>query len=164
LRCTGRAGLPAAWSAGIALLQLGVFLALSILVWSRRRLLATSPTHVAAAAAALLACLLAFSPLVWAHYHLAGFLTLGWLFEEARRSLTRAVAALVPIVSLLLPWCLLAQAGIPLPPEPIGSHMLVGSLITIAMAWERLWAGGEQGPLAPADPSRAARASGSSAR
>jgi len=154
LRCTGRSQLPAAWNAGIALLQLAVFLALSLLVWTRRHLFATSPTLVAAAAAALLGCLLAFSPLVWAHYHLAGFLTLGWLLEEARRSHARALTALVPIVSLLFPLCLLAQADIPLPPEPVGSHLLVGSLFTIGMAWERLWRGARMGRSRRPTPAR----------
>jgi hypothetical protein len=107
-------------------------------VWARRATLAESPLHVAAAGAGLLSCVLAFSPLVWAHHHLLGFLTLGWLVEEARRSRAWALAALLPITALLSPLCLLARADLPVP-EPLVSHMGLGALVVLALATARLW-------------------------
>jgi hypothetical protein len=137
LRATGRTALPESWSSAVAALHLIAFLTLAALVLAKRKRLETSPGTVAAAAAALLACPLAFSPLVWAHYHLIGFLTLGWLVEEARRSPARAVLAAIPALSLLLPLCLLVRIQVPLP-EPIRSHLLLAALLTIALGAARL--------------------------
>jgi hypothetical protein len=97
-----------------------------------------TPSHVFAAALALIAWLLIFSPIFWEHYHayLAPFW--GWLAYEAMRSTVKRVAAIAAIALAYLPsFILLRQLHMTKLPQPLFSHLLWSAVIMWGMAvWD----------------------------
>src|SRR5205814_7555025 len=92
------------------------------------------PPHVFAAALALVAWLIIFSPIFWEHYHayLAPFW--GWLFYEATRSRMKMILAILAIGLAYLPsTVLLHQLHRPQLPEPLASHLLWSAVIMLAL-------------------------------
>jgi hypothetical protein len=95
------------------------------------------PAHVFAAALALVAWLLVFSPICWEHYHayLAPFW--GWLIFEGLKSRVRMVTAILAIGLSYLPTSLLLHqiaGGRYRLPEPLFSHLLCGAMLMMGMA------------------------------
>ena len=95
--------LPHAWLLGFRLAEMCSLLLILALILLRPRRFWELPHRVFAAAAALVAWLLLFSPIFWEHYHayLAPFW--GWLGYEATRSRPRAIAAGAVIILGLFP-------------------------------------------------------------
>src|SRR5204862_7341012 len=98
-----------------------------------------SPAHVFAAALALVAWLLIFSPIFWEHYHayLAPFW--GWLVYEGSKSRGKQIAAVAAIVLAYFPSSLIAQQmHLPRLPEPVFSHLLWSAVIMLGMSFNGL--------------------------
>jgi len=132
-------GMPRAMEIGFRLLQIASIILILSLVLLRRRAFWERADRVFAAAAALFAWLLIFSPIFWEHYHayLAPFW--GWLAFEATRSRVRAVLAALVLAMAYLPSSLLVQQlHLHRLPEPLFSHLLWSTVLLMFMAIDRL--------------------------
>jgi hypothetical protein len=120
--------LPASWRVGFHALEFILLLTILGLVLLRPRRFWDMPHRVFAAAAALVAWLLLFSPIFWEHYHayLAPFW--GWLAYEATRSRPRAILATIIILLGLFPRV----------PAPLLNHLMWSTVLMLGMAIERL--------------------------
>ena len=109
------------------------------LILLRRRSFWDIPHRVFAAAAALVAWLLLFSPIFWEHYHAYLVPFWGWLAYEATRSRVRAGLAILVVVMAYLPSSILvSQLHLPRLPEPLFSHLMWSTVLMFGMAVERL--------------------------
>jgi hypothetical protein len=149
LRITGAAPLPAGLMWGLRIAQWATLLAVLALLARRPVADWQRGPSAPAAAAALLAWLLIFSPLFWEHYHIYLAPLWGWLVWEAAQ--TRWRMALV-IIALALAWTPLPVIGALRPlPEPVNSGMLFSAMLILGIAIDRL-----RRPAAPAAPQASA--------
>ena len=120
--------LPHSWLLGFRAAEMISLLVILALVLLRPRPFWDLPHRVFAAAAALMAWLLLFSPIFWEHYHayLAPFW--GWLGYEATRSRARAITAGAIILLSLYPRV----------PAPLLNHLMWSTVLMLGLAVERL--------------------------
>ena len=137
LRVTRQEGLvlPSSLELGVYVLQVSVLLVIGVSVFCRGRMYWTVPTHVFAAAAALLLWTLIFGPLFWEHYFIYLCPFWGWLAWEARQSRARLVMVALAIG---LSWAPLAVFLRRYLVEPATSHMLWSALTMLTLALLRL--------------------------
>jgi hypothetical protein len=117
--------------------QVGTLLAILALIAIKRREYWDEPARVFAAALALVAWLLVFSPICWEHYHayLAPFW--GWLIFEGTRSRARMIVAVLAIALSYLPTSLLLHqiaGGRYRLPEPLFSHLLCAAVLMLGIS------------------------------
>ncbi len=120
---------------GFHLLELVSLLVILGLVMLRPKRFWDRPDRVFAAATALVAWLLLFSPIFWEHYHayLAPFW--GWLAFEATRSRGRMIVAIVIVALAYMPTSiLLSQLHLPSLPEPLFSHLMWSTVLMLLLA------------------------------
>jgi hypothetical protein len=96
----------------------------------------SQPPRIFAAAAALLAWLLIFSPLCWEHYFMYLVPLWGWLCWEATLSRPRCIAV---ILSLAAFWVPLPKLNWLTVAEPWNSYMLGGLFVVLILALMRLY-------------------------
>jgi len=132
LRVVGKAPLPG--SVKVVLNGLQVIWLLVILALMIRRKKWDAPA-VFAGAVAMIGWMLVFSPIYWEHYAVYLCPFWGWLVFEGGRSRSHAVRAVIGIALLWMP--LAVVPGVRLP-EPIGSHLLWGTILISELAMERL--------------------------
>jgi hypothetical protein len=103
-----------------------------LLAITRNWRLQWSGSRVCAAATALIAWMLIFSPMFWEHYHAYLVPLWGWLIYEAMRSRGRAIVALLAIAMAWSPTpVILKSIHIP---EPLNSHMLMSAIVMMCFA------------------------------
>jgi hypothetical protein len=108
------------------------------------------PRNVLAAALALVAWLIIFSPIFWEHYH--AYLTpfWGWLVYEAMRSKTKRVLVIAAIGLAYLPSAvLLQQLHWRELPEPLFSHLLWSAVLMYSLAMYQLARASDQQAITP---------------
>jgi len=131
--------LSQSWRVAFRILEIGSLLVILGLILLRRRSFWDIPHRVFAAAAALVAWLLLFSPIFWEHYHAYLVPFWGWLAYEATRSRIRAGLAILVVVMAYLPSSILvSQLHLPRLPEPLFSHLMWSTVLMFGMAVERL--------------------------
>jgi hypothetical protein len=135
LRTVGRAPLPPSLILPLRAAEVATLAAILYAVFRRRDRLRYAP-QLFAAALALVAWLLIFSPLCWEHYFIYLCPFWGWLCWEATLSPFRRVAAVAAIASHWLPLPMLTWLHVP---EPLNSYMLLGLLLMLALALLRLY-------------------------
>ncbi|HEX3357006.1 MAG TPA: glycosyltransferase family 87 protein [Tepidisphaeraceae bacterium] len=131
--------LSQACKTGFHLLELGSLLLILALVLLRPQKFWNRPNRIFAAATALVAWLLLFSPIFWEHYHayLAPFW--GWLAFEATRSRARMIVAILIVALAYLPTSiLLSHLHFAQLPEPLFSHLMWSTVIMFLFAIDRL--------------------------
>jgi hypothetical protein len=129
--------LPRPVAIGVTVAQFGTLLAILALIALKPRDYWRAPAHVFAAALALIAWLLVFSPICWEHYHayLAPFW--GWLIYEGTRSHAKMIVGWLAIALSYLPTSLVFHqiaGGKYRLPEPLFSHLLCAALIMLGMS------------------------------
>jgi len=105
------------------------------LLYARRHTLRFDTPATCAAALTLLVWLFAFGPLFWDHYQTFLIPFWGWLLFESRRG---GFMRLIAFTSIALVVCPLPAMGWVRVPEPINSHLLIGSLLMSGLAVRRL--------------------------
>jgi hypothetical protein len=139
LRVTNQTPLSPAISIPFHLLQ---WSSLALILWlmlrhrrEQRQLFWSARSHVFAAATALIAWLLIFSPLCWEHYFLYLCPFWGWLIWEGSLGRARMIAVVAAIAMNWFPLPVLRWLHIP---EPFNSYMLFGLIIMFVIALVRL--------------------------
>jgi hypothetical protein len=126
--------MPRGPDVGIRIAQSVSILAILGLIFLKPKPFWSDPGHVFAAALALVAWLLIFSPIFWEHYqaYLAPFW--GWVVYEATRSRARAVVGTLAILLAVAPWALLMRhLHIPRPPEFLAVTLLWSAVLMLAL-------------------------------
>ena len=135
--------LPRPLEIGFRIVQVVTLVGLLALIFLKPLAFWDRPAHVFAAALALVAWMLVFSPICWEHYHayLAPFW--GWLIYEGTKSRTKMVIALFAIACSYLPTSLLLHqvaGGRFKLPEPLFSHLLCAAVLMLGMSlWAIAW-------------------------
>jgi hypothetical protein len=137
LRSTGQEGLvlPPGLELGVRVLQGAVLLVIGVLVFRRGRAFWSEPPNVFAGAAALLLWTLIFSPLFWEHYFIYLCPFWGWLAWETRHTRARLLMVILAIGLGWAPYAVFLRSYLG---EPLTSHMLWSSMITLGLACRRL--------------------------
>jgi hypothetical protein len=119
----------------LRLMTLASILALLVL---RRSQIRARPEYTIAAALALIAWLLTFSPIFWEHYHAYLGPFWGWLLANSLRSRLRAIGGALSICLALVPWSIVAtHLHWRQLPEPLFSHLLWSAVMMGLLA---VWA------------------------
>jgi hypothetical protein len=127
--------MPATVETGFRALQIVTIIGIVALILLKRQPFWREPSHVFAAALALVCWLLVFSPIFWEHYHayLAPFW--GWLAYQATRSRSRAVLAVGAMALAFAPWSLVVKhLRLPRLPELVSVNLLWSAVIMLALA------------------------------
>jgi hypothetical protein len=120
-------------------IQFGLLAAMLFFIFKRPSSHWQEPRNVFAAALALTAWLIIFSPIFWEHYHayLAPFW--GWLIYQAMQSRLKMLVVVAAIALAYVPSALVLQKlHLPELPEPLFSHLLWSALLMYAMAMYEL--------------------------
>ncbi len=135
LRLLDRTALPFSWAVIFQTIQITILAFILGLFIRRGRGLWNEKANVFAAAVALIAWLLIFSPVCWEHYHLYFAPFWGWLVYEARRSILYRMAGGLAVLLAYVPLSVIPSFHAP---EPLNSHMLGSAILLLALAMLRL--------------------------
>src|SRR6185503_7468727 len=108
------------------------------LVLLRPRKYWDTPHRVFAAAAALVAWLLLFSPIFWEHYHAYLAPLWGWVAFEATRSRAKMFVAIAVILLAMYPRV----------PAPLLNHLMWSTVLLLGLALARLMERADHEPVA----------------
>ncbi|HEV2296091.1 MAG TPA: glycosyltransferase family 87 protein [Tepidisphaeraceae bacterium] len=131
LRSTSQQPLSQTVMLTVRVAQYATLCGLLALLVSRRLLLRDSLPHQFAAAAALVAWMLIFSPIAWYHYYPYLFPFWGWLAWEAQRGRVRTAAVVLIVLLAIWPWCASPRLNLP---EPFNSHLLWSTVLLLGLA------------------------------
>jgi len=129
--------LPGAWARVLLVIRIVTLLPLLAIVVLRRKPFWTNSANVLAASAALMLWMLIFSPIYWEHYLSYVGVFFGWLIWEASRDRLRRIIVIATVPLLYVPWFVIPSIR-PHLFEPVGSHMLWGTLLMWTPALMRL--------------------------
>jgi len=138
LRTVGHAPLPLSIMLPFRAAQIATLAAILFAIFRRPDRLHLPP-YLFAAALALIAWLLIFSPLCWEHYFVYFCPLWGWLCWEGTLGPVRRITSVTAIACHWLP--LPALPGLPWfhAPEPLNSYMLIGLILMLGLALLRLY-------------------------
>jgi hypothetical protein len=136
MRVRGQVPLAGGLSAAAAFAACAALLGIMVLLFRiRPSTYDANPVLILAGAAALIAWLLIFSPLVWNKYFVFLCPLWGWLGWEATQGRRRLILTVAIIACIYGPWHMLGSEW----SEPLNSHMLWGTMLVLVLAAWRLW-------------------------